>query len=85
MRVAKTKLVIKPSTRSNNRLVKLVYQFNNYEARLRKALEYVPAEECRLWNNLSRPDLPTWVSVGGNVVLLGDAAHAMRPYLAQVS
>jgi salicylate hydroxylase len=52
--------------------------------KLRKSLEYVLAEECRFWNILSPPDLPTWVSVGGNDVLLGDAAHAMRPYLAQV-
>ena len=51
---------------------------------LRKAVEYVLAEVCRLWNILSLPDLPSWVTVGGHVVLLGDAAHAMRPYLAQV-
>jgi salicylate hydroxylase len=59
--------------------------FVDHEVRLRKALEYVPAEECRLWNILSLPDLQTWVSSSGKVVLLGDAAHAMRPYLAQVS
>jgi salicylate hydroxylase len=29
------------------------------------------------------PDLPTWVSPSGMVVIAGDAAHAMCPYLAQ--
>jgi hypothetical protein len=59
--------------------------FADYDPRLRRALDYVPADECRLWNILSLPDLPTWVSPSGNVVILGDAAHAMRPYLAQVN
>jgi salicylate hydroxylase len=59
--------------------------FADHETSLRKVLEYVPAEECRLWNILSLPDLRTWVSSSGKVALLGDAAHAMRPYLAQVS
>jgi salicylate hydroxylase len=58
--------------------------FTDHEIRLRKTLEYVPADECRLWNILSLPDLPTWVSQSGKIVLLGDAAHAMRPYLAQL-
>ncbi|KAE9366341.1 FAD/NAD(P)-binding domain-containing protein [Stipitochalara longipes BDJ] len=57
--------------------------FADYEPRLRRALDYVPADECRLWNILSLPDLSTWVSPSGQVVILGDAAHAMRPYLAQ--
>ncbi len=59
--------------------------FNDFDIRLRRTLEYVPAEECRLWNILSLPDLRTWVSDSGKFVILGDAAHAMRPYLAQVS
>jgi salicylate hydroxylase len=59
--------------------------FADYDPRLRRALDYVPADECKLWNILSLPDLPTWVSPSGNVVILGDAAHAMRPYLAQVN
>jgi len=58
--------------------------FADYEPRLRRALDYVSPDECRLWNILSLPDLSTWVSTSGKAVLLGDAAHAMRPYLAQV-
>lgn len=58
--------------------------FTDHEVRLRKAIEYVSGDECRLWNVLSLPDLKTWVSESGKVVLLGDSAHAMRPYLGQV-
>jgi hypothetical protein len=30
------------------------------------------------------PDPRTWVSESGKVVLMGDAAHGMHPYLSQV-
>lgn len=58
--------------------------FTDFDVRIGKTLEYVSDDECRLWNILSLPDLKTWVSESGKAVLLGDAAHAMRPYLAQV-
>lgn len=58
--------------------------FSDFEIRIRTLLQYVPEDQCRLWNILSLPDLRTWVSASGKAVILGDAAHAMRPYLAQV-
>ena len=65
-------------------VVHLRCAFTDHEISLRRALEYIPAQECRLWNILSLPDFKTWVSSSGKVVF-GDAAHAMRPYLAQAS
>ena len=59
--------------------------FADFEPRFRKTLEFVKEGECRLWRILMLPDLKTWVSASGKVVLAGDAAHAMCPYMAQVS
>lgn len=36
------------------------------------------------WGLFQLEPLPTWVSSTGKVALLGDAAHAMLPFLAQV-
>ncbi|CAN3503805.1 hypothetical protein DICA1_F10550 [Diutina catenulata] len=35
------------------------------------------------WTLADLPQLPNWVSPSGKVVIIGDAAHAMLPYLAQ--
>ena len=49
---------------------------------LRQALEAVP--QWRLWALNDRPPLTSAAQMGrGPVALLGDAAHPMRPYLAQ--
>ena len=49
---------------------------------LRATLEAVP--EWRLWPLMDRPPLRSAHEMGqGAVALLGDAAHPMRPYLAQ--
>lgn len=49
---------------------------------LRERLEAVPA--CRLWALHDRPPLTRAAQMAqGRVALLGDAAHPMRPYLAQ--
>ena len=38
---------------------------------------------CWRWTLADLPQLPSWVSKSGKVVLIGDAAHAMVPFLAQ--
>ncbi|KEF55482.1 salicylate hydroxylase [Exophiala aquamarina CBS 119918] len=38
---------------------------------------------CLKWKLADLPTLPSWVSESGRAVLIGDAAHAMVPYLAQ--
>jgi salicylate hydroxylase len=38
---------------------------------------------CLKWKLADLPPLSSWVSESGRVVLIGDAAHAMVPYLAQ--
>jgi 2-polyprenyl-6-methoxyphenol hydroxylase-like FAD-dependent oxidoreductase len=46
---------------------------------VRAVLDACPA--CHKWAILEREPLPTWSD--GRVVLLGDACHAMTPYMAQ--
>ncbi|KAG4441105.1 hypothetical protein IFR05_003395 [Cadophora sp. M221] len=41
------------------------------------------AKECHKWRISEVPDLPSWRNGNGKLVLLGDAAHAMMPYMAQ--
>lgn len=40
--------------------------------------------ECRRWPLRSREPLPTWLGLGGRLCLMGDAAHPMLPFVAQV-
>ncbi|KUL82306.1 hypothetical protein ZTR_09723 [Talaromyces verruculosus] len=54
-------------------------QFAGWEARLTRVLESI--SDVLKWKLADLPPLPKWVS--RNVVLIGDAAHAMVPYLAQ--
>lgn len=41
------------------------------------------AEMCMDWGVYIQPILPTWVSPGKKVALLGDAAHATAPFIGQ--
>ncbi|KAH7324103.1 FAD dependent oxidoreductase domain-containing protein, partial [Rhexocercosporidium sp. MPI-PUGE-AT-0058] len=41
------------------------------------------AKECQKWRISEVPDLPSWRNGNGTLVLLGDSAHAMMPYMAQ--
>lgn len=42
-------------------------------------------ETCTKWTIAEVPPLETWSSTCGRVILLGDAAHAMSPHVAQGS
>ena len=57
--------------------------FANWDPKLRKLLSLV--DSCKKWKlQDSDPSaLPTWVHPYGTFCLLGDAAHATLPYLAQ--
>ncbi|KAL1966637.1 hypothetical protein VTN77DRAFT_4048 [Rasamsonia byssochlamydoides] len=55
--------------------------YAQFDPVIRKVLSKVSG--CLKWKLADLPPLPTWVSRSGKVVLIGDAAHAMLPYLAQ--
>jgi salicylate hydroxylase len=62
---------------------KLRDSFTDHELRFRRVLDLMKPKGCRLWRLSTLPNLPTWISPSGKVVLAGGAAHAMCPYLAQ--
>jgi salicylate hydroxylase len=57
-------------------------QYEGWDPLIRKVLDKV--DYCLKWTLADLPVLARWVSASGRVVLIGDAAHAMVPYLAQV-
>lgn len=57
--------------------------YNDFDPVLKKILSYVTS--CRKWALAELPAIDQWVSRSGTIVLLGDAAHAMLPCLAQVN
>jgi salicylate hydroxylase len=57
-------------------------QYETFDPTIQRVLTKV--ESCLKWKLADIPPLPRWLSNnGGRVVLIGDAAHAMLPYLAQ--
>lgn len=58
-------------------------QYAAFEPRLHKILD-LASEAPYIWKLSDIPTLETWRSSCSRVVLLGDAAHAMLPYSAQV-
>ncbi len=57
----------------------LLAAFSGWHRKVRTLLE--AAGDCHKWALFERPSLPRWSSA--RVTLLGDAAHAMLPFLAQ--
>jgi salicylate hydroxylase/6-hydroxynicotinate 3-monooxygenase len=53
--------------------------YESFHSDVRKVLEACP--DCHKWAILEREPLPRWSD--GRVVLLGDSAHPMTPYMAQ--
>ena len=56
-------------------------QYEDFDPVIRRVLSKV--EWCLNWKVADLPPLPEWVGASGKVVLIGDAAHAMVPFLAQ--
>lgn len=55
--------------------------YRNFGPVIRRVLEYV--KSVLKWRLAYVPKLTKWVSDNGRVVLIGDAAHGVVPYLAQ--
>jgi salicylate hydroxylase len=55
--------------------------YAGFDPLIRKVIDKVST--CLRWTLADLPPLPTWLSQSGKVVLIGDAAHAMVPFLAQ--
>lgn len=53
----------------------------NFDPVIQRVLDHV--DYCLKWKLAYLPPLTKWVSDSGRVVLIGDAAHGMLPYLAQ--
>lgn len=56
--------------------------FKDFAHVIQKALSYV--KEAHVWR-MQETLAPSWVSKSGKVVLAGDAAHAVLPYVGQVN
>lgn len=55
----------------------------NFPQVVRNAVSNIPSNKVNLWPFYVVPKLDTWVSEGGKVVIMGDAAHAIPPTAGQ--
>ncbi len=51
--------------------------FKDFAPAMRIVLDIVDRGD--VWKVVEVPPLPSWISKGGNVVIIGDAAHGMTP------
>ena len=65
-------------------LEKVKVKYAHFESDVRKLLGLAKPEDCYIWRFSELPPLNKWVSELGNVVIIGDAAHAMLPYAGMV-
>lgn len=56
-------------------------RFKHWDERVMRLINIVP--ECTKWQIAEADKLATWISKSGKVVLIGDASHAMFPYMSQ--
>ncbi|KAI0380360.1 putative monooxygenase [Hypomontagnella monticulosa] len=68
-------------SRVKGNVAELQLRFQGWDPLLTKVLGYV--KEVDKWRLMHVPALPTWRSENGRVVLGGDCAHAILPYMAQ--
>ncbi|KAK9786651.1 putative FAD-binding domain-containing protein [Seiridium cardinale] len=57
----------------------VIEAFKGFEERVQKLIQLMPDQPSK-WLINDREPLDQWVHLGGKVVLLGDAAHAMTPH-----
>ena len=71
--------ITKESWSAKGDVTELRAAYADFHEDVRNVLNACP--DCHKWAILEREPLPRWSD--GNVVLLGDAAHPMTPYMAQ--
>lgn len=55
--------------------------FYHWHPMVQKVIHALPRDDCYRWDLYRRPALTTWQN--GRVILMGDAAHATLPFIAQ--
>ncbi|KAH7084603.1 hypothetical protein BKA63DRAFT_401456 [Paraphoma chrysanthemicola] len=61
----------------------ILKHFQDFDPVIFKIKSLAPSTECYIWRISKLARLPTWISKSGRIVIIGDAAHAMVPNVAQ--
>lgn len=62
---------------SFSNMLALRQRWSDFDNGVRRMLN--GTERCIKWKMAVLPDLPTWHSPKGRIILIGDAAHAFKP------